>query len=62
MKFERLIWFALGKGIISVNDAAFMQGKVSGSSGTHPPNGMKLIITDTNVLFDVIKIGALTDF
>ena len=23
---------------------------------------MKLIITDTNVLFDVIKIGALTDF
>jgi len=27
VKFERLIWFALGKGIISVNDAAFYAGK-----------------------------------
>jgi len=27
MKFERLIYFALGKEIISVNDAAFYSGK-----------------------------------
>lgn len=33
-----------------------------GVQGTNPPNGMKLIITDTNVLFDVIKIGALPEF
>ena len=33
-----------------------------GVQGTITSTGMKLLITDTNVLFDVIKIGVLPEF
>lgn len=33
-----------------------------GIQGTITSAGMRLIITDTNVLFDLIKIGAVPEF
>jgi hypothetical protein len=59
IRFERLIYLALSQELISINQAAYFSGTSVWHFREQLDPGMKLIITDAKVFFDLIGIEAL---